>query len=266
MKDEFSLQSLLDKKFKGSTYLALSEIIDEPKLNQKLKIGTVIIASTVYGKLRIGAIIKEINNDGEQNMFPLLLNDLAHQNGISNNYLQWFFDIPEIQDYISKNATGTIFLRIPRNIIYNLKIPIPRYSSQKEVSKEIIIDSKPSVFKELINQFYSDYLYNFRNEKYLTSIILAAAITETILYQLLIEEGVDKKILEDDRTLGLGKLITYLKLLKLDEKLKLNLTHFIELQKKRNNVVHVGLAISKPIIFKSEDLKCFDEIIKFFGI
>ena len=87
-----------------------------------------------------------------------------------------------------------------------------------------------------------------------------------MLYQLLIDNGVNEKILSDDRNLGLGKLITYVKLLKLEKNLDFPLTHFSELQRYRNSAVHVSLAIKKENPFTRQNLKCFDQIIKHFGI
>lgn len=265
MKKSFTLQSILDKKIKTSEKIILADLIIPVERNKVLPEGTTIILSSL-GKLTIRKTIKEIPNNGKFNMYPLLLNNLAEEKGITSNYLQWFFGLKEINNYISENATGTVFIKVPQKIIHNLLIPVPKYNFKVASTKEIVIEKEQSEFKTLIDQFYNDYLINLGKGLYSTCIILAAAITETIIYQLLIEEGVDKKILENDRSLGLGKLITYLKLLQLDCKLDIPITHLVDLQKKRNSVVHVGLAIKKSKKYDAEDLKCFDEIIKYFGI
>lgn len=265
MKKSFTLQSILDKKFKTSEKIILTDLIIPVERNEILPEGTNCILSS-FSRLTIRKTTKEIPNDGKFIMYPLLLNDLAKEKGITSNYLQWFFGLKEINDYVSKNTTGTVFIKVPQKIIHNLLIPVPKYNFKVTSSQEIIIKTEQSEFKTLIDQFYNDYLINLEKGLYSTCIILAAAITETIIYQLLVEEGVDKKILENDRSLGLGKLITYLKLLQLDFKLDIPITHLVELQKKRNSVVHVGLAIKKSKKYDAEDLKCFDEIIKYFGI
>ena len=95
---------------------------------------------------------------------------------------------------------------------------------------------------------------------------MAGAISEAILYQLLIENEVDRKILDKDNTLGLGKIITYVKLLKLDKTLNFPINHFSELQQKRNSAIHISLAVKKKVIFSKDDLNCFNQIIKHFGI
>jgi len=91
-------------------------------------------------------------------------------------------------------------------------------------------------------------------------------MSEAIIYQLLLDEGVDKQILDNDRSLGFGKLVTYLKLLKLDKSLSLPMSHFAEIQKKRNSAVHAGANRHKPTIFTADNLVSFNYIIKYFGI
>jgi hypothetical protein len=92
----------------------------------------------------------------------------------------------------------------------------------------------------------------------------AGAMAEMIVYQALIDQGVERKLLAEDHNLGPGKMLTYLKLLKLDKTAPFS--HLHELQKKRNAAVHAGLLASSKTRFGKADLQCFDHIIRHYGI
>ena len=89
-------------------------------------------------------------------------------------------------------------------------------------------------------------------------------MAEMIVYQSLIDQDVDPKLLENDHNLGLGKILTYLKLLRLDKVVPFS--QLRELQHKRNAAVHAGRLAGSTSRFGKSDLVCFDQIIRHYGI
>ena len=216
------------------------------------------------GDRKVRAKILEKDTPHRGFSVPLPLNNTAADLKITPRYLLWFLSNDFVAEYLLRHATGAVFLRVPRNIIYNLPVPIPKGVTNAPVGKEIVIEKTDDQFGLQLAAFYDDYVFNFQNGRYQTAIILAGAIAEMIVYQSLIDQNVDRKFLHDDHNLGLGKMLTYLRLLKLDKDVPF--THLCDLQKKRNAAVHAGKLARSREQFGKLDLQCFDQIVRHYGI
>lgn len=211
--------------------------------------------------------LKILENDTPHKGFsiPLLIRDNALAKGITPNYLHWFLSQSEIANELMQHAKGSVFLRIPKIIIDQIPVPIPRKVQDWPSQANVIFKKDTDEFKSLIAMFYEDFQLNVKHKRYRTAVILAGAICETMLFQLLIECGVEKNLLEEDK-LALGGLIKYVKLLRLEKELGVPLNHIQEIQKSRNKAVHIGADKLNNCLFSHNDFKAFDHIIKYFGI
>ncbi len=256
--------SKLDSKFAKNRKAALGAYIIKSKRNEIIPAGTLVVMPS-NGAISLKILDKDTPDKGFST--PLKISDDGYKLGLSANYLMWYFKIDFVAERLISTAVGTVMPRIPREILEELKIPLPIHPNASVDAKQI--DRIPiinSPFKKLISSFYEDYRLNFEKDRFTTSVILAGAIGEAILYQLLLDYDVDPKLLENDRTLGFGKLLAYVQILKINDLEGFPLNHFEELQKHRNSAIHVGLAVKREKQFTKENLTCFDHIVKYFGI
>ncbi|HEX5717027.1 MAG TPA: hypothetical protein VF179_12760 [Thermoanaerobaculia bacterium] len=255
--------SFLDRKFKRNTRLPLAKLVEPIKYGSTIKPGTLVIMASGDRKLRLKILDKETPHKGFSE--PLALNTNAHEHRVTPNYLLWYLSHEAIRDHLLSHATGSVILRVPRVVIHSLPVPLPSRAVKDKGVDEVVLTKKDDPLSRLIDQFYHDYRMNLDRGSFRTAVILAGAICEVILYQLLLEHGVDQSMLSNDRNLALSKLLDYVRLLKLDRSEGLPLTHLNDIRKKRNSAIHAGpLAGGKE--FSKSDLDSFDHIIRYFGI
>lgn len=262
----------LGKSFRKNKKIPLEKIIEPSKRGSIIPKGTLVVMPFVSGEIRLKILEKNTPDKGFS--IPLKLSVKGDGQGITADYLAWFLKHNFVKKYLMNHVSGSVLPRVPRKILFNLLIPLPtqvrkkseEFDSSFSSDFDSLIAKAENPFRKMITNYFRDYQFNLENERYTAAVILAGAISEAILYQLLIDNDVNHKILTNDRNLGLGKLITYVQLLKLDKALDFPLTHFSELQRLRNSAVHVSLAIKNNRSFTRQDLNCFDQIIKHFGI
>ena len=257
-------QNELKTKFKGQKTIYLNELIKPGKRGEIIEKGTLVVMPFANGTIQLKILDKNVPDKGFS--IPLRLNDIAEKNEITNYYLLWYLKHKIVIEYLINYVTGSVLPRIPKKDLFRIKIPIPKKKNEYDKNNVEIIRLENNKFREMIGEYYNDYTLIYKYNRFKTAIILAGTITEIILYKLLLENGVDKNILKDDNTLTLGKIIIYIKILKLDKSINLPMNHIINLQKKRNNAIHINLSLNKEYEYKIEDLHCFEEIIKYFGI
>lgn len=258
------INSFLDKKFRSNVRVPLTKLIEPIKHGTLIQAGTLVVMASGDRKLRLRILENDTPHKGFSE--PLRLNSYANENKITSNYLLWYLSHTPVKSYLLLHATGSVILRVPRKILYSLPVPLPTQKIKIKEIEEIVLQKAEDNFSKLVDSFYKDYLHNYSSGRFHTAIILAGAIVEIILYQLLLEQDIDTKVLRDDNHLAIGKMLEYIRLLKLDQNTDFPMTHLKTLQKKRNEAIHAGLLIKNQKGFSQEDLECFDQIIRYFGI
>ncbi|MBV6625727.1 MAG: hypothetical protein KI793_22835 [Rivularia sp. (in: Bacteria)] len=258
-------QRKLNQKFKHHKFKPLSELLlNLSGKNKYVEPGTLVFFPVIHGEIRFKT--SDEPQELKHGLFAIVVNDQGIKLGITPIYIQWFLTQDFVVSFLSKVSQGTVMPRIPRKTLYSLQIPIPKQSFAENVQDEIKLTTP---FRVYVQNYYQQYSLNYKYNNFDTCAILAGAICEAILYQLLIDNGVNKKILDDDHGIGLGKLITYVRLLRLDEQLKFDTQPFKEINKLRNRAVHYGnfsRNSDNHDNLQLEQLIPFDNVIKQFGI
>ncbi|AWV96719.1 hypothetical protein [Arcticibacterium luteifluviistationis] len=252
-------QNLLNRKFKNQKKSPLFELYNILR-NATFQKESVFIGTSINGVLKL-EVLKEGIPDKKYNT----LIEPKDNSIFSASYLVWFLSHSVVENFLSLKTQGSIQPSIPTEALYNLKIPEP-LNIKTNRKNENTISVEKSSYRKLIGIYYEDYRRNFEASSYMTAAILAGAIAEVILYEVLIENEVNEKLLEGKT---LGNLIRDIQLLKLDEDLGFFITHFVDVQKLRNQAIHAGLAIGnieKGAEIEKHELNCLDQIIKHFGI
>ncbi|WP_419212588.1 hypothetical protein ACNR9Q_00320 [Maribacter sp. X9] len=250
---------LINRKYNKHRKKLFSDVVNFIKTD-KIGIGDLCYMPSPTADINIFISQKEYTSKDFYTKLEIL------DSAITPNYLLWFLDQKPVKEYILCYGVGAIFTYIPKEVFYKIEIALPKRNKNPKIN-EIILHANDSVFRILLDQYYQQYLDNFKKGNFMTSAILAGAIAETFLHNYLLEVGLSEQLL-NQKTLGaiIGLAEAYL----VDrEILDFPLVHFKDVQKLRNSAVHPALAkgkIEREEEFESKDFDCFNNIIKYFGL
>jgi len=177
----------------------------------------------------------------------------------SKQYILWYFNRKEIKDYLSLYAKGQVIIYIPVQVFEKLEIIKPRKIEHNLNAVNISINSR---FGKIVKKYLNEYTSNIKNENYLSASFLVGAICESILYQYLIDKGVDEKHLERKTY---GQLIEIIEIANFNID---NLDDFKKIQDFRNNI-HPNRALNHMDTLENMEQEIeptFNRIIENFGI
>ena len=258
------LSSYLDSKFQRNQRVALGTLVKKTKTGDAIPKGALVVMASGDRRLRLRILEQETANKGFSE--PLVLNDFASEHKVTPNYLHWYLSRPEVANYLVEHASGAVFLRVPRAFLYAVPVPLPTSVTRIKPIVEFSILKTNNPFSKIIGDLHNDYLLNVSNRRYRTATVLAGAICEVVLYQLLIEHGVNQKLLKNDRGLGMNKLLDYIRVLKLEEANGFPLSQLEEIRKSRNDAIHAGLLVNVERELTPKDIEPFNLVIKYFGL
>jgi hypothetical protein len=258
------LTSYLDSKFSSNKRVPLSALVVSIRSNDLIPSGTLVLMASGDRRLRLKVLDHDTPHKGFSQ--PLLLNDFAVAHKVTAHYLLWYLSQEPVANYLVQNATGAVFLRVPRKLLLEVPVPLPTRVRKISSAIEYSPVKTNNEFSRVIAELNNDYLLNVKNGRVRTALILAGATCEVILYQLLIEQGVKPSLLKDDRGLGFNKLLDYVRVLRLDAATGFPMSQLVEIQRHRNQALHAGLLLNRPQSLSVKDLECFNPVVKYFGL
>lgn len=258
------LTSFLDAKFSKNRRVPLGALVTRISSGSVIPKGTLVVMASGDRKVRLKILERDTPHRGFSE--PLLVNGFGAEHKVTPHYLLWFISQEPVANHMLAHASGAVFVRVPRRVLHAIPIPLPTSVTKIKPINEFSVTRTETPFSRVIADLNNDYLLNVSNSRYRTAAVLAGAICEVILYQLLIEQGVSPKLLRGDRGLGFNKLMEYVEVLKLDDLPGFPKSQLVQMKKLRNESVHAGLLVNKMREITARDLDCFNPIIKHFGI
>lgn len=258
------LASFLDTKFPKNKRVSLGELISPIRSKGIIPAGVLVVMASGDRRLRIKLLDRDTPHKGFSE--PLALNEFAAEHKVTANYLLWYLSHEPVAKFLVDKATGAVFLRVPRKVLYAVPVPLPTRVTRIKPAIEFSVLKTNNQFSRLIADLHNDYILNLANSRFRTAAVLAGAICEVILYQLLVEQGVNSSLLKDDRALGFSKLLDYIRVLRLEQEPGFPVSQLVELQRNRNYAIHAGLLVNKQRDLTAKDLECFNPVIKYFGL
>ena len=258
------LTSFLDTKFPKNKRVPLGSLVSPIRAKDTIPAGVLVVMASGDRRLRIKLLDRDTPHKGFSE--PLALNAFATEHKVTPSYLLWYLSHEQVATFLVEQTTGAVFLRVPRKVLHAILVPLPTSVTRIKPAVEFSVIKTNNQFSRLIAGLHNDYLLNLANNRFRTAAVLAGAICEVILYQLLIEHGVNPSLLKDDRALGFNKLLDYIRVLRLEQAPGFPISQLVELQRNRNHAIHAGLLVNKQRDMSATDLECFNPVIKYFGL
>lgn len=258
------LTSFLAAKFSKNKRVPLGALVTPIRSKATIPAGVLVVMASGDRRLRIKLLDRDTPHKGFSE--PLALNEFATEHKVTPNYLLWYLSHEQVATFLVEHATGAVFLRVPRKVLHSVPVPLPTRVTRIKPALEFSVIKTNNQFSRLIADLHNGYLLNVSNNRFRTASVLAGAICEVILYQLLVEQGVNPSLLKDDRRLGFNKMLDYIRILRLEQARGFPFSQLVEIQRNRNDAIHAGLLVNKKRDMSAKDLECFNPVIKYFGL
>lgn len=166
------LTAYLDSKFRGCKRVPLGSLIHKVRPGEVIPAGSLTLVAAGDRRLRLRTTPKDTVHKSFSE--PILPNDFAAEHKVTKAYLSWYLAQDEVFNYLVENATGAVFVRVPRKFLHAVPVPLPVRVKRIKTVTEFSVIKTNNRFSQIIGELHSDYRLNVDNRRYRTAAILEA--------------------------------------------------------------------------------------------
>jgi restriction endonuclease S subunit len=148
------LTSYLDSKYSDCKRVPLGSLVHKVRPGEVIRTGSLVLVAAGDRRLRLRTTPQDtVHKSFSEPIFP---NEFAAEHKVTQAYLYWYLTQAEVANYLVENATGAVFVRVPRKVLHAIPVPLPVSVRRIKPVTEFSVVKTNNRFTKVVGEMHSD--------------------------------------------------------------------------------------------------------------